>query len=950
MASKVGIRSTDLASILSTYTGPESALENIHAYADVTGTSPAEAYASQRLLGLQFGEKDYAKSSDILAIGYARTGLKASDMGRAGTTLAGMDMSLAEGAATVGTLKQATGYDANIIGMTLANANAQLMKSSAEADMVLKKGKAGKDGMPGTADQIVQATDIYGKGKMKYEGLGKEFADAGLDVEAAKAKGLEGTLVDMYTKGIDFSTIYTGKQAVILEAYAAQQANIQGLTREMENSSGAALEMGGAIDETLTEMTEEAGIAVDTAKANFGSLFDEPSKDWQSAVKTMADSFSGFVDRIKEVGLGEAVNELINSIIVDASGVGDSVISTMLNGITEGAGKLASGIYDTLAKIDYEQVGWALYDVLHTGWDWAVDSLERLWTATSFTTLFTNPINAFSDAIDPMMASMKLTIWRTFIEIQALSLTVWQNVSSTAATTFNSVIDSIGGMVNTVVGGIGEVVATAIERFASLVGAAGTALGGKIGFGTAGVDYPDWGESSEAKYQNKGTGEVLRAKEIALDESKSAWKFVSALSLNSDALNENTLAYRQYKLNAMGEITKPELTDTTGSVSIKSLVDYYIDENPVVQTHEGWTSRRAPGGETYLTQNQPTVSNPVPVKEVNPTKEDLASGQLTWNENYQRMEFPSGAPETPTTFPNAGSGTAAATPSVADSLVKDSAALTGMADDVRNMTSKFKSSDYKIEVIPPKTYEQNLVDILAASTDYNRESLEFEKAKLDSQEKAREAIEKLGGDNKDSLARIDAGIQATKTEMGSKLADSVAAPPAHIPGLYYGTTGQSANWQDYVNEEGGYGGPTKYYPGYGDVNLQDRLDAAMVNANPKYGIHAVGQAYSDVQGYMAAGSIGQEQTIKVTVDDTAAKPQLDAMSTTVNNIVDRSQSINVGLDTTRATQQLNVFLGMIAALRPVITAQVRINADASSLMSSVEAAVLEVLGNRGISI
>jgi hypothetical protein len=899
LAPQVGIQTEQLAGILSTYTGPTSGLSSMHALADITSSTPSAVYGAERLLGKQFGETDYEKMGDALAKGFGKTGIRPEDIGgRTGAALAGLGMDFNEAVATVGVLKQEKGYEGSQVAMALANADARLAKSSSEIEMKLVKGNAKK----GTSDQIVQDTDIYGAPKMKYEGLGKGLTEAGLDANKAKAQGLEATLVQMYQKGIDFSTVFSGKQGQILHDYAAMQAKIQGVTTEMDNSAGTATKMGGAIDDTLKEMTEEATISIDAAKANFGSLFDEPAKAWQEAVKGIADSISGLVDRIKTVGLGEAINEMINSTIVDASGLGGGIIDSLLGGISSGASKIATGIYDILAGIDYKQVGWALYDMLDKGWDWAVKSLEGMWDSASFETLFTKPVKAISDMVDPIMTSMKLSIWEKFLEIEALTTTVWQNIASAAGTTFNSAIDSIGGMVNVVVGGIGEVVATAIESFASLVGAAGTAL--------QTVNGETTGEQYTKTTSTKGATNTDYYIVNNPDGS------ISLITTDKSAAN----ARLQELYGSSATTIQSAGPSWSGRSALPALDQMYHPKqegtwNPNTEQFETST------GTPMVFAGEGKSTTPA-----QPSPEKTTSGEGTWNPNTEQFENTAGQG---LIFANEGSGRTATGPTLAQSLKNSETQLNEIAEGIRSQTDGFKSSDYKVNVALPKTYEENLADILANATDYNKERLAFDNAQLAAQEKALAAVEKLG--DKADIAALKTAIDQTKDKLSGDITAAATSTPGHIPGLYYGTTGSSSNWQDYVNSEGGYAGPTKYYPGYKDPMLADQQEAAAINA--KYGIGGLGS----IGQVDVAPKIDTTNQLLTSIDTTLSSPA--PVGSQIGTVITPS------MDFSKAQADLDKFTNMIKNLNPVIHAHVQVDADASQIRAAVERAIASEMAN-----
>ena len=414
LAPVLGVNATDLTSILSTFSNTVGGAQNVTAQmlqpianlSLIEQKNAADIYSSEKLLGKQFGTDDYGNISDIAAKAYARTGLGVGDMGRTGTMLSGLGMSLEEAFATVGTLTTSTGYGSNLIAKALSNAESEIAKSSSESK-----------------------TDKSGKVTVKYEGLGEEMSLAGLDIQAEKAKGLKDALVDMYQSGIDISEIFKGTNGTILEQYAAQQSQIESLTDELITSTGAAGEMGNAIGDTLKTKTEMATIAVDTAKTAFGSLFEEPAKEWQVSVATMANATTEFINDIKNTDIETAIENVTDRAVT------------------------------YLESLDYKEIGQNLLNWLEGGWNTATDLFGAFLASD---TELTGAFSAIKDVFGPTFDSIFTTL-----KIGGLEAVIALGEG------FVSLENAIGG-------GLTGAVFSVIGALADLAGAADVALGGSL--------------------------------------------------------------------------------------------------------------------------------------------------------------------------------------------------------------------------------------------------------------------------------------------------------------------------------------------------------------------------------------------------------------------------------------------------------------------------------------
>jgi len=140
--------------------------------------------------------------------------------------------------------------------------------------------------------------------------------------------------------------------------------------------------------------------------------------------------------------------------------------------------------------------------------------------------------------------------------------------------------------------------------------------------------------------------------------------------------------------------------------------------------------------------------------------------------------------------------------------------------------------------------------------------------------------------------------------------------------MFYGEfLSDIAQWQSYVNENGGYVGPTKLYGGYRDAMDAEIADAQAVNQ--KYGIATV-------------GSIGMVAEL----DTTEA---LSATEELVARIQESRPDMVLNLDTNAAYTAWGHLVQDIEALHPVMHVNVEVDAYADEIAAKVEQAIRDVV-------
>lgn len=139
---------------------------------------------------------------------------------------------------------------------------------------------------------------------------------------------------------------------------------------------------------------------------------------------------------------------------------------------------------------------------------------------------------------------------------------------------------------------------------------------------------------------------------------------------------------------------------------------------------------------------------------------------------------------------------------------------------------------------------------------------------------------------------------------------------------FYGSIlDSSRTWQDYVNEEGGFVGPTEMYAGYAQNNL-DRMGRS----------HAINQQF----GVNEIGSVGMVAEL-----DTAGA--LSATEALVADINAMAPDMVLTLDINSAQMAWLNFFADIETINPTMHVNVEIDANAPEIAAMVEAAIVEAL-------
>jgi hypothetical protein len=594
----------------------------------------------------------------------------------------------------------------------------------------------------------------------------------------------------------------------------------------------------------------------------------------------------------------------------DFSKLGTDVVNSILSSISSMTSDATTTIVNLFGGINYAQLGWTLYDILKGAWDFAVGAItaagtwgQNLWNSVlgsdSWGPVLQGIGNALANTFGPIFESIYLSAWKAWLEIgdaalpmEATLLTIWDEIAWAGETAFNGIIDAVGGLITALVQGVGGAVATAIGYFGDLVSAAGTAMGGvgstestSTGHTQADINsgLPSWitpgvlaNAHANGEYYDSTTGSIVGSGDRSSSPSPNQYTKLSVQSVDQGTWNDNTQQFEY------------------------------------------------PSGQAMHFANEGTVKSPIDVSPSSPGSTKTGSG--TWNDNTQQFETSSGQS---LDFANAGSGNAATQLSMSDSLVKSGTTLNQLSTDMKAGLSSFNAGDYKFKVseLPPSytdDFNQHLSELTKGQSegwsDYYKEEAAFNERQLTALQSAKDAIQATGGDNKEALAKVDASIQATKTDLSNTIASAATATTTavdHIPGLYYGTTGKSSNSQDYVNSEGGYVGPTKYYPGYKDQQLSDMAEAQAINS--KYGINGLGSV-----------------SMKIDADTTPAEAK---KATLESDVTSAKPILAVGADTTKAMADINKLITWVITSRPVMTVQVQITAAADEIQAQVEAAI-----------
>lgn len=210
-----------------------------------------------------------------------------------------------------------------------------------------------------------------------------------------------------------------------------------------------------------------------------------------------------------------------------------------------------------------------------------------------------------------------------------------------------------------------------------------------------------------------------------------------------------------------------------------------------------------------------------------------------------------------------------------------------MLPDIKSKAESAKEAWESGQVTQDDIYK-SLIEPLEALDEYTPDSIEalnelFQTGQIDISEYV------------DALNSLSSAADS----MSDSVSESVSEASEMIAGLYYGTSGTSTSWMDYVNSEGGYTGPTKYYGGYADWKADEASTAQEINE--KYGITTV-------------GSISME----IEADASPAKSESDTL---ISEIETSDPTMTVLMDTTVADARFQNLYNLIVNSNPVVTVQ-----------------------------
>lgn len=149
-----------------------------------------------------------------------------------------------------------------------------------------------------------------------------------------------------------------------------------------------------------------------------------------------------------------------------------------------------------------------------------------------------------------------------------------------------------------------------------------------------------------------------------------------------------------------------------------------------------------------------------------------------------------------------------------------------------------------------------------------------------------------------------------------KSTETVAQNVQESSGMFYGElVNQKAKWQDYINAEGGFVGPTAYYDDFRQATDPNR--AASQAINEKYDVTMTGSIALDLDPTKAdAAKLAFEKAI------TDAKPEM-----------------SLQIETQTAMDEVNRLVSYIITVNPVMSVQVQISAYADEIAAQVQATI-----------
>ena len=621
-------------------------------------------------------------------------------------------------------------------------------------------------------------------------------------------------------------------------------------------------------------------------------------------------------------GIVAEVNDWISSIIdtfstTDFSKVGEDVGHSIFTSISNLTSDAATAIVNLFSGIDYTQVGGALYYVLKAGWNFAWGALGNLGNAGTWiqnwlngsdfdlSTLFTGPVNALKAILGPTFEAIKLDIWGKWIDIgekiqepiygaltgmeSAASSMVWiftyanDEIYNAFAKTFNTIDDLVTGFVDSLKNLPNEIASAASGSYDSLkssVGLGGKQTGASTVPNSAGY-YPAYDASGNflGQFVDASSAQAATSGDFS-KSTESGSSFTTGNAVSTSQVSHGSVAMPQ-PVGILGSAyDNPYRTpgDSTSMNNQVSPIPLTGSALPGLSANSLWTLDKSEAVDLFAGELPSKVVDGVTKYNVG-AFEALGDRWLTKTEIGNRQW--------------------------ADTI--DS------KQDANNRQDAFKS-----------WFDDNVTKKFTDSIDrsaYNAEKAAFDQEMLASAKQATEATKETGAKIGESATTLPTTLASFLSSFGTEAtaaATTAATTVAeHIPGLYYGTTGKSSNSQDYVNSEGGYVGPTKYYPGYKDQQLSDMTDAQAINS--KYGINGLGSV-----------------SMKIDADTTPAEAK---KATLESDVTSAKPILAVGADTTKAMADINKLITWVITSRPVMTVQVQITAAADEIQAQVEAAI-----------
>ncbi|MCK9569718.1 hypothetical protein M0R72_12315 [Candidatus Pacearchaeota archaeon] len=717
---------------------------------------------------------------------------------------------------------------------------------------------------------------------------------------------------------------------------------IQLLMGDIDPLTGGFTKLDAAIQNSNQAFEDGTGLS---------AAYAESQKTVEVAWERVLATGSVIAERLGVIFL-PAVGEALSDIADMGQGVADGVskiadlikagdikgaFQYLVGEMSEGAQSLGSSLLDKLQSIDYKAIGDTLHYMLVSGWQAAV-GLFRSFLSSDVS--LTGAFSAIRDVFGP-----------TFEHI-------FNNLKIAGLETYLSLGDGVVKMANNIGSVLTGAINIAIEAFARLAGAADDALGGAIskllglqGDGTStGTASSSWIDKS-ATYQMTGTGQYVSGSSL------------SDTAIESNYVKVDTTGY----ILVQGELQPIQAQSMSVSANTLTLSasgsDLKSNVLSEMKLHTmSWGEDGAGMGYAGTSDEQKQLATDFKDVKENTDSDGWLGGAIKSIAKGDEQVMGSGEfagtkaeiEEIPAAYKEVAETTQRKTSNDLDFGFTKLSGGIGELSQIGKDGIKTSAEDNALFQAIVDKWQQKWTDApLFSETAYGQE-IKAEIAKLSQLEEIKDTIKTVGGENREELAKVDSTIAATKEAINNQLAESASGDKTRLSeGLYYGDVlDPKYVWQDFVNTEGGYVGPTKLYPGYEDPALAAQQEAAAIN--DKYGIGGLGSigsvtidtttgaipvhVESSAPGVLTTQDATSQKATGVT-DQTASSSQQLIQSVTqgANNIINTMKSQGTADRTTMLTSA-NVVSAAMSSNAAYLSYSI------SAAASSIVNALYEVFG------